>query len=331
MSLFDRNKLTRIPGVKQLLWKMLPNGVYCFNYHRIGSPEDSAFDPNVFSCTAEVFQQHLQFFRQHFELISVSDLLTLYPAEQVNKKYALITFDDGYRDNFQLAYPLLKKFNIPATLFVATDFIDQKCIPWWDEVAWIVNSSKLQDIAKCDWLSGLELAKLSVPEQIKVMLRVIKSDKSSSIADKLAQLRAAANKSFGITQLQEALFADWDMIRTMANNGITIGSHTCSHRILSHLSEDEQRYELSYSREKIAQEISLAVDTLAYPVGGANSFTLQTEQIAQEIGYQLAFSYINGVNKTLLADKKYQLRRIPVDNNPSTNELASTIIRASFR
>ena len=116
MSLFDINKLSQLPGLKQLLWKVLPNGVYCFNYHRIGNPEQTAFDPNVFSCTAEIFEQHLHFFQKHFEIISTDDLLDLYPNNSVSKKYAVITFDDGYQDNYQFAYPLLKQLNFQRNI-----------------------------------------------------------------------------------------------------------------------------------------------------------------------------------------------------------------------
>lgn len=329
MALFDTNKLSQLPGLKQLLWKVLPNGVYCFNYHRIGNPEETAFDPNVFSCTAETFVQHLHFFQRHFDIISTDDLVGLYSKKLIDKKYAVITFDDGYQDNYQFAYPLLKQLNIPATLFVATDFIDQKCIPWWDEVAWIIKSSSLQDIAKCGWLSESKLLSMSPAQQIKAMLRVIKTDQNTSIQEKLTHLRLVTGKSFSIEQLEDKLFADWNMIREMADNDIIIGSHTCSHRILSHLSEAEQEQELRLSKAKIEGELSHSTNTLAYPVGGFDSFTDATERLAQKIGYKIAFSYVNGINKKLAANTQYQLRRIPVDNNPTKKALLSSIVRAN--
>lgn len=327
--LFDNNKLSQLPGLKQLLWKVLPNGVYCFNYHRIGDPKQTAFDPNVFSCTVEIFEQHLQFFQQYFEIISTDDLLNIYSNNSVNKKYAVITFDDGYQDNYQFAYPLLKQLNIPATLFIATDFIDQKCIPWWDEVAWIIKLSNPKDIAKCGWISESELASLSIAQQIKVILRVIKKDRNSSIKEKVAQLRLVSGRSFDLTQLESKLFADWDLVREMADNGIIIGSHTCSHRILSHLSEKEQEQELRASKTKIENELSRATNILAYPVGGFDSFSGVTERLAREAGYRAAFSYINGVNKKLTTDIQYQLLRIPVDNNPTEKNLMGSIVRAN--
>lgn len=329
MSLFDRTKLSQLPGLKQLLWEVLPNGVYCFNYHRIGDPEKTAFDPNVFSCTTEMFEQHLYFFKKHFEIISTDDLLNLYPTDSVNKKHAVITFDDGYEDNYQFAYPLLKQLNVPATLFVATDFIDQKCIPWWDEVAWIIKRSNPKDIAKCGWISESELTSMSIAEQIKVILRVIKRDRNSSIKEKVAQLRLVSGQSFSLAQLDNKLFADWDMVREMAENGIIIGSHTCSHRILSHLTETEQEQELNASKKRIETELSSSTNIMAYPVGGFDSFSSVTERLAKAAGYQAAFSYINGINKKLAANIQYQLRRIPVDNNPNEKSLMSAIVRAA--
>jgi predicted ATP-grasp superfamily ATP-dependent carboligase/peptidoglycan/xylan/chitin deacetylase (PgdA/CDA1 family) len=330
MTIFNKGKLSQLPVIKELLWKLLPNGVYCFNYHRIGNPEKTPFDPNVFSCTAEMFEQHLHFYKKHFEIISTDYLPTLYSEKSLNKKYAVITFDDGYQDNYEFAYPLLKKLNIPATIYVATDFIDQKCIPWWDEVVWIIKSSSLQEIAKCSWLSESQLFSMSPAQQIKEILRIIKKDKNTPIQEKVAQLRLVSGKSIYIEQLDDKLFADWDMVREMANNGITIGSHTCSHRILSHLSDEEQEQELKMSKEKIEKELSRPTNTLAYPVGGFNSFTKTTEILAKAIGYELAFSYVNGINTTLTQETQYQLRRIPVDDNPNANDLLSFIFRANY-
>ena len=329
MSRFNRSKLSQLPGIKQLLWTMLPNGVYCFNYHRIGVAKDSSFDPNVFSCTPEVFEQHLIFFKKNFEIISIEQLNQLYMSPQLDKKYALITFDDGYQDNYERAFPLLKKYQVPATLFVATDFIDQKCIPWWDEVAWIIRQCTTKEIAATGWLSTEQLDALSLSDRIKAILRVIKKDQLTSIDDKLTRLRQLTQKSCDITDLPQKLFANWDMIREMSTNGISIGSHTCSHRILSHLSKAEQKHELLHSKEKIERELNQTISALAYPVGGIDSFNNTTENLAQASGYSIAFSYINGINKTLTNDFKYQLLRIPVDNNPIEKKLIASIVSAA--
>ena len=97
------------------MWPILPNGIYCFNYHRIGNEENSQFDPNVFSCTAERFEQHIKFYHAEFTVISIENLIDLIENNSpLDKKYALITFDDGYIDNYSVAFPILKKHNITA-------------------------------------------------------------------------------------------------------------------------------------------------------------------------------------------------------------------------
>ena len=93
-----------------LMWPMLPNGIYCFNYHRIGDEATSQFDPNVFSCTAEQFEQHIKFYKAEFTVISVDELIIkINNNSPIDKKYAVITFDDGYIDNYSIAFPILKK------------------------------------------------------------------------------------------------------------------------------------------------------------------------------------------------------------------------------
>ena len=199
-SLLNKTILDRFSSIRDLMWKSIPNGVYCFNYHRIGDPNETQFDPNVFSCTEAIFKQHLLFLKENFEIISIEELHSLYKREYVDKKYAVITFDDGYLDNYQLAFPILKKYQVPACLFIATDFIDQKCIPWWDETAWYINKLTLDELSQCDWISIPTIKNLPINKRIRAILRVMKQDKDCSINSKLNELRGIVKEKLDISQ-----------------------------------------------------------------------------------------------------------------------------------
>ncbi len=169
-----KNYISRIIS-NPLLWKFRPNGLFCFNYHRIGEPTKSPYDPNVFSCDESVFEDHLKFYQSNFDIVTIDDLNTIKQSQKkLNNKYALITFDDGYIDNYQLAYPLLKEYRVPATFFIATDFIEKDITPWWDEIAFLIQNSN-QDLLQLDnWKMPISLTSKSKDKKIKEILQRIK-------------------------------------------------------------------------------------------------------------------------------------------------------------
>ena len=112
-------------------------GLVGLNYLRIGDGRQSPFDRGLWSATAEAFDEQLAWIKKNYDVVSPADL----PAAKSGRR-VIITFDDGYRDNYTAAFPVLQRHGLPATFFVATGFIDEPRLPWWDEIAWMVRSSK---------------------------------------------------------------------------------------------------------------------------------------------------------------------------------------------
>jgi len=106
----------------------------------------------------------------------------------------------------------------------------------------------------------------------------------------------------------------WDEIRDMRSAGMEIGSHSLSHTILAHLSEEEQFEELSKSKEIIEQELGETIPSVAYPVGESTTYTTVTEQLAERCGYQIGFSFNSGFNREL-HNRRFDLRRMAVADN----------------
>src|SRR5262252_433736 len=130
-ALLGLRRLTRTPWITVL------------TYHRVGpGPSVSRIDANVVTVSAEVFDRQLDFVKQHFDIVTVEDIVaaidggvTLPPSP------LLITFDDGYRDNFDVALPLLRKHRLSATFFVATRFVDERRLFWWDRINYLLKAS----------------------------------------------------------------------------------------------------------------------------------------------------------------------------------------------
>ena len=115
---------------------------------------------------------------------------------------------------------------------------------------------------------------------------------------------------------------NWDQLREVSRQGITVGSHTHSHPVLATLDAGNQKEELSLSKRVIERQVGLPVRSLAYPVGGPEHFTNDTKSIAQQCGYGAAFSYGTGLNQWGRIDP-YNIRRISTDG--SGMQIAATM------
>lgn len=314
-----------------LIWHSKPNGLYCFNYHRIGDPNSTPYDPNVYSCNEQLFEEHIQFYKSNFDVISIEELESLATTtKKFNNKFAVITFDDGYIDNYRLAYPILKSYKTPAVFFIATDFIDKDILPWWDEIAYLVKLSKKETIKLDGWNNALSIPKTNKCQAIKNILQTIKSDASKNMQEKIIMLKLALGINKDFITPHEDLFVSWEMLREMKENGMSIGSQSCSHRIMSHLSTNEQQHEADNSKQRINTELSDNISSFAYPVGGKDAFTLETEQILAMTGYAFGFSFIPGINRRLGVNK-YHLNRFSIDNNCSVNQIKKQINKATIK
>jgi peptidoglycan/xylan/chitin deacetylase (PgdA/CDA1 family) len=312
---FIKSIILTASGLKAYRWSTLKNGLYCFNYHRIGDSSKTQYDPNVYSCSSVNFDKQLSFYKKHFKVINESQAIELINNNKIyDNKYALITFDDGYVDNYKLALPVLLKHELSATFYIPTDYIESDIVPWWDEIAWLVKNSQISTLEWAD--NDIPLRQFSIDKTIRLVLNAIKSD-DRMMDVKITELEQKLGCSLDKSNLQESLFVTWHDIQDMVSQGMSIGSHTCSHRILSHLTPKEQAFEMNESKKVLEDKIGQKVNSIAYPVGQRNCFTEQTCSIAKESDYKLGFSFINGFNDSPAEDDLFQLKRIGIDGNPS--------------
>jgi peptidoglycan/xylan/chitin deacetylase (PgdA/CDA1 family) len=111
---------------------------------------DDRLKDNPISCGASEFQDFCRFFSRYFIVVSFGELLSRLKSGEDISRHIVITFDDGYRDNYEIAAPILSELKLPACFFVATGFVDSTTVPWWDE-----------DIeVKKDWMSWNEVRML---------------------------------------------------------------------------------------------------------------------------------------------------------------------------
>jgi peptidoglycan/xylan/chitin deacetylase (PgdA/CDA1 family) len=279
------------------------------NYHRIGNPDEDRFDPGVFSATAEQFNQQLAYLKRHVSLVTLAEALAFVEGKINEKKCrcrVLITFDDGYLDNYNIAFPILRSHGAQAVFFLATDMVGSCHVPWWDHIAYLLRTAQRRRFTLSYPNSlAVNLDKNGLHESLKAVLLSYKNPANSDSARFIRELaeEAKGDEPSG-TQRR---FLSWEEAREMSRCGMSIGSHTHLHQVLSQLDTGRQFEELSISRAIFREKLGVEIDVLAYPVGGKSSFTDLTKGAARDAGYRAAFSCHGGTNlrgKTLPYDVK---------------------------
>jgi peptidoglycan/xylan/chitin deacetylase (PgdA/CDA1 family) len=295
-------------------------------YHRIAEPGADPFYDPVISATPESFRAQVEWLRDHVRLLTIDGLIArLQAGSSWREPAALVTFDDGYRDNFEVAVPILRERNTPATFFLPTAFLESPRLPWWDEVAYVIKRTPARRLVLERNPAGGGAPPLAIDlgttPRSAAILTVIRAFLDETIGDErtfLDQLAARAEVDVDNPSLARALFTNWDQVRRLAvsDPGLTIGSHAHSHHKLAGLDDDSQRFELAESKHILETRLGRTVTALAYPYGWPGTYTARTKALAAETGYRLAFASREGVNRPNSLDP-YEIRRLGVGSGDS--------------
>jgi peptidoglycan/xylan/chitin deacetylase (PgdA/CDA1 family) len=303
-----RTRIFRHLGMTKILWRYRQNGIYCFNFHRIGDANKSKYDPNIFSCSLEDLKKHLSFIKNNFEIINQTYFIAIVNSGQiVDKKLAYITFDDGYLDNYELAFPVLRAMNVPATFFVATGLIESEVVPWWDEIAWHVKQCNLDELSLPSWHKPIVLSNTTLNKKIRAVLSQFKSA-SAPIEKQLVELRHITGL---VLEHYDSEFMTWAHMAEMESAGMAIGAHSHSHRIFSSLSAKEISHELSHAKMLLEEKLTQKILSISYPVGNASTYNEDMFDEIDRQGYQLAFTFQYFINQQLKPNK-FQLGRFSI-------------------
>jgi peptidoglycan/xylan/chitin deacetylase (PgdA/CDA1 family) len=287
--------------------------VVIINYHRIRSvqEEDIPFDEGVYGPTQEVFAQQIRWLKQNFDILSEGDLLETLRRPGFKGRFAAITFDDGYRDNYTRAYPVLRTFSAPAIFFICPAVIDSRRLGWWDIISYLVKRTRQTEIK----IAGQVF---STSDAIRPLHNIMKLHKADETANLLADLSTACEVPLPDVAMESEHLMSWEEVDEVQRNGVAIGSHTHTHRVLATLDEEAQRWELKQSKAALEMRLGRPVRTIAYPVGRYLHFTPATMRIARECGYEGAFSFHTGANYPGLRNM-YNIRRIACTNQWDSN------------
>lgn len=265
----------------------------------------------------EEFEKHIRFIKDNFEIVSMRDGLRILSENNRKGIYVAINFDDGYMDNYLYAYPILKKYSVPVTLFLTTDFIGKEHIFWWDKVVNIVNSLKTDSLEivlgsnkYCFKLNGLR-QRDKVAKDINMFLMTKSHDEICRLVEKL-------EKKFLRKAIKPCVMLGWDEIIEMSKSGVHFGAHTKTHRNLCQLNAEEIRKELIDSKREIEERLGTEVLEFAYPFG---IFNERVKEIVKDAGFKCARTTLKGVNYR----KRDDFLLNSITGEMSANHLMATI------
>lgn len=279
------------------------------NYHRIAglNQSDTPFNHTMFGPTPDVLRQELTWMKAYGTPVSESELISAMKGETKLPRHAfMVTFDDGYRDNYDLALPILRELNIPAIFFIPTQAIEERSLGWWEHVYWYLKQTTKTEIT----LRGRTYV---VPQPVTELGDTFNSQLKFGSAEEnatfLNELAAACDVAPPPKELCDKELMTWDQVRDCPSHGITIGAHTHSHRVLATLDVEMQRQELTTSKRLLEERLGQEVRSMAYPVGGYEHFNQETMVLARQCGYNLAFSFLTGTNQ-IGSLESYDIKRL---------------------
>jgi peptidoglycan/xylan/chitin deacetylase (PgdA/CDA1 family) len=303
-------------------------GLLVLNYHRIGTAADSQFDRGVFAASLDTFEQQLALIKGRFPVIGLTETIHLLSEPKRMKRfYVLLTFDDGYVDNYEAVRHILRAYSCPAVFFVVPQLVGSAIVPWWDEIAFLIRNCR-SSILELSYplLTKIELSADREPA-IVAILKLFKSAENREPGRFLRELRQIIGVQ---VPDQSRRFMNWSEICDLADSGMEIGSHTSSHPILSKLPPEEQYQELLDSKSLIEMHTRKAVRALAYPVGSHSAFTDETERLVRRAGYEVAFSFYGGIN-TAKNCRLTDIRRLEPSADPSLFRTEIALLRHGRR
>ena len=331
--------LLYITGLLSLWSKIkLRNKAIILMYHRVLSKkeilENYSQDGIVVKC--ETFEKHMKYIKNNFKILSLLEFIEHFQKRiPFETKSCLITFDDGWKDNFQNAYPLLKEIGIPAVIFLTTDFVGTKEQFWQERVMELllglydaagsdsnVTTRLMREFPDTDIESILKCERGSLKDGISGYISFLKG-KSKEEIEKITQRLADLTGKWDSGKTTEEAFMDWDEIRIMTKNRISFGSHGKSHAILTRLQKREIEKEALESKERIEEKLGTSICAFSYPNG---DYSEQVLDIVRNAGYRLAFSTESGTHSA--ADNPYKIRRINIHGD-MTNSIPMFLARVA--
>jgi peptidoglycan/xylan/chitin deacetylase (PgdA/CDA1 family) len=284
-------------------------------YHSVGGPDGSApihIDPSL-CVPVSAFAQQMRFIRDHYTPVSLDQLFeAINEGRPFPRGAVAITFDDGYRDNYSQALPILQEYGLPATFYITAGCVEARNVLWTSKLRYYFMVTRERALhlrhpkSQVLDLSSHEARQASYAHTVAL----IKSAGRRRGGDEVFQEVEAALKVTNLDPLKDSMLS-WEEIQEMSRAGMLIGAHTLTHPNLPGLPPDAAEAEVAGSKALIEERVQVSVDHFAYPNGrGVSHFNDTVREIVRAAGFLTSVTSINGPVGRV--DDLFTLRRVGV-------------------
>jgi peptidoglycan/xylan/chitin deacetylase (PgdA/CDA1 family) len=264
----------------------------------------------------ETFEKQIEYLTGRFLILSFQEALKMWETKSADpdERYCIVTFDDGWRDNYEHAFPVLKKYGVPATIFLPTEFIGTNRWFWPDRLGYLLNQhhglkakgNGLDSLSllkkKHPWLEGSETGNKEAI--IDSLIEKAKQQSPEEIEETIGELASILD----LGAPEERILLNWEEVREMSCDGISFGSHTLTHRILTTLSMEEMEHEVGASFRSLKVEGVNWIPVFCYPNG---NYTTAIAGVVRAAGFQAAVTTEPGWER-IGEENRFALKRINI-------------------
>jgi peptidoglycan/xylan/chitin deacetylase (PgdA/CDA1 family) len=277
---------------------------YILYLHRVGEKNRNKISPNNnMIITPAELENFIISTKDKYKFISIDDLLYNINKNIIPKNVILLTFDDGYLDNYTNAFPILKYYNIPFIIYLNTNYINNNIIPWWYQLEDVIDKTN-ENI----FFDGLKFKSNNRGYKNETFLKIREIAFSSNQKMKYLEKYLVDNFS---NHNSNQLFLNWNQIEILNNdNLVTLGAHTHTHANLVTLSQEELKDEILISKRVIEYNIMKQVNHFAYPYGAPSNYSTREINFLVENKFESSVTTKFGFLNKKSLNNKHELPRI---------------------
>ncbi len=279
-------------------------------YHRFSESYDGLIDIEpAFTHLVNDFKKELNFFQRYFDIVPLDTIVDkLKKREMFQRPTVAITIDDGYKDTYELLFPILKEKNIPATIFLTAGFIGTDKKIWIDQLAENIATTTRENIRLNGILFNQTFPLFNLNQKRRLYRILINTLKEMDVNIRDKNLHTIEDKLAG-NKSNTPVMLTWEQIHAMYKNNISFGAHTCTHPILTKMPLEDAKREILDSKKMIEEKLGIKVKHFAYPNGRSQDFNEELCVYCKQVGFESISSYENNGSNSR-KDDIFALKRL---------------------
>jgi peptidoglycan/xylan/chitin deacetylase (PgdA/CDA1 family) len=296
-------------------------GILC--YHRVGTegvPLFSHLDPRV-------FETQMRYLRKNYRLVPLGQMCREMANGDAVQPTLAITFDDGYRDLYTHAFSVLRKYEIPATIYLIGRSMETGESPWYDRIFVALDHAPGDSIeVEMDTPHRFVLA--SVADRRKAAWEIVCFLRTIADADRRRWCQSFEARLQPPQNSLEGRMLDWNQVRSMQASGISFGAHTMTHPSVARVESANLDEELGVSRRLLETGLNAPAEDFAYPFGKVSDCLPLSDDYLARCGYRSAVTTIEGINS--FGANPFRLNRLQIGDDPALSLFAFNVARMFF-